>query len=617
MKSRVVVVCLLALVGVGACPWYNELREYLSVRFWSPFAKNVDSFEKLNVPRLNAAYAGMADASGSTSLARLRAAYQQHPQPDLGIDPPPSPDLASIRALIAAARKDPALQSRNREEVDLIEAKFEMGAGEAGDAALLDSAQAKLQAFLQKAKSPELLSEARGWLAHVYYRKGDRTAAGKIYLDELNRVDSNLSRDTLLTSLQMTYGYNGGVQLREHLDEYFDTPEHAIFAIQMVTNPLRETTWDVVGQPFSRSTPNAETYRRVQTLLEQHRELFRAKTGADTLALLALRTALRAGDLAGARETASAAAASPSIRANPDFLWMWASALFLSQDYAAAGEPLLALFRSSRASPSQKAAAAYGLCGVYAKTGNPLEQLRYALWLYSGEGRDKLVPVPTGVSDLSIYWAMSGWDLGLILDAEASDEVLQSFIERNPREKNIRLVKYSLAVRLSREGRYQEASDLYRAIQANLRADRLQQLASLAQAAQRSGIDAQQKLRARYDVAAFLAANPDRIYFNDALWQRMQRYALQSQDDYRLTGKERTGLEEGERKLRDRQEERWQAYLLLRDIVTEAGPTPLGKDAATLALRCLRRLNTERFGREDEVHRADLDLSKWLHHNFR
>lgn len=617
MKSRLVVVCLLALVGVGACPWYNELREYLSVRFWSPFAKNVDSFEKLNVPRLNAAYAGMAEASGSTSLARLRAAYQQHPQPDLGIDPPPAPDMASIRALIAAARKDPALQSRNREEVDLIEAKFEMRAGEAGDAALLDSAQAKLQAFLQKAKSPELLSEARGWLAHVYYRKGDRTAAGKIYLDELNRPDSNLSRDTLLTSLQITYGSDGGAQLREHLDEYFDTPEHAIFAIQMVTNPSRKMSWDIVGQPFSRSEPSAEPYRRLQTLLEQHRELFRAKTGADTLALLALRTALRAGDLAGARETAAAAAASPSIRANPDFLWMWASALFLSRDYAAAEEPLLALFRSSRASPSQKAAAAYGLCGVYAKTNNQLEQLRYALWLYGGEGRDEFVPVPSGVSDLSIYWAMSGWDLGLILDAEASDEVLESFIEQNPRVKNIRLVKYSLAVRFSRAGRYQEASDLYRAIQANLRAERLRQLASLAQAAQRSGIDAKQKLRARYDVAAFLAANPNRIFFNDALWQRMQGHALWAPDDYRLTRKERMRLEEGERRLRDTQEERWQAYLLLRDIVTEAGPTPLGKDAATLALGCLRRLVTDRFGREKDVYQADLDLSRWLQRNFR
>ena len=55
--------------------------------------------------------------------------------------------------------------------------------------------------------------------------------------DELNRDGSNLSETTVRQSLRLTYGYDGGQKLVDHLDEYFDTPEHAEFAIQMTTNP--------------------------------------------------------------------------------------------------------------------------------------------------------------------------------------------------------------------------------------------------------------------------------------------------------------------------------------------------------------------------------------------
>ena len=37
------------------------------------------------------------------------------------------------------------------------------------------------------------------------------------------------------------------------------------------------------------------------------------------------------------------------------------------------------------------------------------------------------------------------------------------------------------------------------------------------------------------------------------------------------------------------------------------------EDRATkLAIRCLRRINTERFGREVEIAKADIRLSGWL-----
>jgi hypothetical protein len=102
---------------------------------------------------------------------------------------------------------------------------------------LLRSAQSKLEMFLQSAATPEFQSEARGWLARIHFLLGDQTAAGKMYLDELNRNGSNLSRNSLLDSLYLTYGHDGGPQLAADIDQYFDTAEHAAFAVQMLTNP--------------------------------------------------------------------------------------------------------------------------------------------------------------------------------------------------------------------------------------------------------------------------------------------------------------------------------------------------------------------------------------------
>ena len=210
---------------------------------------------------------------------------------------------------------------------------------------------------------------------------------------------------------------------------------------------------------------------------------------------------------------------------------------------------------------------------------------------------------PSHVSDLSIYWAPSGWDLCLLLDADLPTQTLQSFGDANSNLAGIHLVKYSLAVRLSREDRYREAAELYRSINANRRAPRLQRLASLYEAANRSGLSVRQRLEARYELAGFIAANPDGIYFNDALWHGLQRYALQAANDSRLTRTEREELIEGERRLKDSQEERWRAYLILRDSVRDAGTSDLGRRAATLALRCLRGISADRFGRQEEFGR--------------
>src|SRR5205085_175104 len=94
---------------------------------------------------------------------------------------------------------------------------------------------------------------------------------------------------------------------------------------------------------------------------------------------------------------------------------------------------------------------AYGLCGVYWKTGNMAEQIRFALWLHTADWEREYLPTPSRLSDLSIYWASSGWDLKMLLDAEAPVDALRSFAEQNPNLAGIRLVKYSLAIRLARQ----------------------------------------------------------------------------------------------------------------------------------------------------------------------
>ena len=373
---------------------------------------------------------------------------------------------------------------------------------------------------------------------------------------------------------------------------------------------IRTGSGQIEGR-FERPQSYAQTYGRVRDLLEKHRDLLQSERGAQRLALLTMRVALLMGDPAEARRIGDRVGAHAAIREEPDFLWMEASAHFLLREYAAAEGPLLALFRSTRASDGQKAAAAYGLCGVYRKMGNVTEQLRFALWLYS-RAKEKGVYVDVADNaDLSVYWAASGWDLNLILDAEAPMEVLRAFVQANPGLANIRLVQYALAVRLTREERYEEAAEIYEAIHAIRRAPRLRQLAALQREAMRTDGTEGQRLEARYRLAEFLSAHPDGIYFNDALWHGLQRYALQSSSEFRLTGAERLALLEGERKLKDAQEERWRAYQILRGVMRDAGETEVGRKAAVLAIRCLRGIS-DRFGRQEEIRKADLELSARL-----
>lgn len=596
-------VVVLGLALAWSCGFDNTLREYLNAQFWLPFAKWPASFERPNVRRISAPFAGMDASEGKTTLTKLRMAYRAIAEPTTA-----SFDAPTERQLVAVARADQSLTQREREEVDLIDAKIDMRAAGADGVQQFESAKKKLQAFIRTAQTPEYVSEARGWLARVYYLLGDQTAAGKIYLDELNRNGSNLSRETLLNSLKITYGYDGGPQLLARLEEYFDTPEHAAFAIQMVTNPRWNRWNDDPSLRDNSQPPDA----RIKSLLEKHSDLLRTSNGANALALLAMRTALHVGDPNAARKLAGEVPSTATVRSEPDFQWMLASALYLSGNHAAAEKPLRALFESARADENQRAAAAYGLCGVYFKTGNVMERIRYALWLHTVVRKKNMyLSYASQIEDLTVYWAISGWDLKLLLDAETPTESLRAFVTQHPNVEDIRLVKYSLAVRLARENKYEESADIYTAIHAVRRAPRMRRLATLYREATRSDLAATQILEAKYQLAKFLHENSVGVYFNDALWSGLQNYALKAPEDVRLTRAERERLISLERKLRDDQEEHWRAYLILRDVVREAGHTALGHKAAKLALRCLSHIST-RFERAEEIQAAQTNLWRWL-----
>ena len=563
--KRAFLAAALLLGMVWACAFDTSLRQYLQKSFWQPFSKTGTDFLPKTQTELNAAFAGMTADDAPTPLGKLRRAYQ-------GAEDTP------VEQLLAAARNSPNLAPNEKEEIDLLDAKFAMREGTA-------KAKEKFRQFLRTARTPEYASEARGWLARMHYLDGEQSAAGKIYLDELRRPDSILSREVLLNSLSLTYGYDGGRKLQEQLEDYFDTPEHAQFALQLLTNPRTDA-----------GPAPAATYERIQTLLAKHKALLRS----EKVATLGMRAALWTGNPAGALKLAA-----PATRnaADPDFLWMLATAQFLTKNYAAAETPLLRLWNSRLATPNQRAAAAYGLCGVYMKLGNRVEQLRFAL-LLNGIRPEYGVDFAR-VEDQSIYFASSGFDRNMLLDAEASIDDIQALLTKYPTIREKRLVQYSLAIRLARENRYTEAIEVFDSIPAPLRAGRMRKVAAL---------HADQSTEGKYALAVFLTENDERIYFNDRLWDGYQTYAIVGEAEAGFTKAERERQLALERKLRDDQEERWHAWQLFRQVVQEAGPTPLGKQAAQRAIVNLRRIS-QRFGREADIRDGDIEMSRWLSRN--
>ncbi|HEY8148020.1 MAG TPA: hypothetical protein VIK51_03770 [Vicinamibacteria bacterium] len=645
-----VIVLLLWKVGEACGPWY-VLRAALNPVFWQPFAKSIP--ELLGKPRHaadRAVFAGMAPG-GNPQLAAARRAYQAvarwRSDHFLAWEPQEPPLLTDS---VGAARRavDAALAARpsavEAEELRLIRCKVTLREGESlllvsrskvvtpetAPQDALRKARDELMAFIAEARTPALVSEARGWLARCDYLLGEVHPAARIYLDELARADSALDRNTLLASLRILFPYNGSAAgLADHLDEYFDTPQHALFVINLVTNPVEDDenerrAMDAVG-------------RKALAALQRHRELFSHGDDSRRLALAAMRASLYMGDPAAAVRVGAALPPDSSAGPPPEARWMLGVAHVLLGHFDEAEPHLTAVAESTASPPRARAQAQLGLLAVYQKLGRPVDQL-VAAFRYEAEQRRR----ESEAFSPGDEWYVGSWpylgslmDLSYLLDVQLTEAELRAAkvaIEAEPPPRlgletfrgqrmvtAVYLLEYELALRAARREAYEDAASLYAHLGAGVRAERMRTLAILQ--TPRAEVQSDEYLRRRYEYGAFLGDHSERIFFNDLLWGGLQRYAfLQLQSDrdrppILLSEEETRSLVANERRFKDAQEERWQAYLVLDEVVESAGHSSLGERAARKAIECLDRINTERFGRESEVIGARTRLVRWLQEN--
>jgi len=640
-----VVVALLWSVAEACGPWY-VLRAGLNPVFWQPFVRTIP--ELLGAPRASVpphAFAGMG-TGGKAELAAARHAYQavarwraDHFQAWEPQEPPLLADTttAARRAVEAALAANPS--PIEAEELRLIRGKVTLREAEAllvmsrskvvtpatAPTDALRRARGELVAYLAEARTPSLVSEARGWLARCHYLLGEPHLAAHIYLDELARRDSALDRSTLLSSLRILFPYNGSAAgLADHLDEYFDTPQHALFVVNLVTNP-------VVNDEGERAAMGA-VGRKALDALHRHPELLAQGDASDRLALAAMRASLYIGDPAAALKIGASLPPAAAITLTPEARWMLGVAHFLQGEYGAA-EPHLIAVASSTASPSRaRAQAGLGLLAVYQKLGRPVDQLVTA-FRYEAEQRARELEVFSPENEWYLGWWPYGgalMDLPYLLDVQLTEDELRAARAAlgplpplrvgvgwsDGARTAVDLVDYELAVRAARREAYEEAATLYARLAIAGRAERMRTLARLRAAAPTE--TPEEALRRQYEYGAFLADHSERVFFNDLLWSGFQRYAYLSFPSNRdgrpalLGDEESRALLENERRFKDAQEERWQAYLVLDRVVDAAGHSSLGERAARKAIECLEGIRTDRFGRDDEIKAGRQRLIGWL-----
>lgn len=632
---------------VMPCGVEYTFRAYLDKRFWQPLSKYEKALEKANgekamtssnpttAEKTVAPFAGMASEPGNEVVQEMREAYRAN-----------SYGLARSAVEVALQGQ---LTEPEKEEVQLVEAKIDMREGEDGDSVLLQRARGKFQAFLGTSRSPALRSEARGWLARVHYLLNEYSSAAKIYLDELDEQESIFSHASLVQSLRMLFPYNGSSsRLTEHLEEYFDTPAHALFVVNIVTNPIYHDIHERAEM--------AKVARKTIAILLQHRKLFASGPASEALALSLMRAALYMGDTKSALAYGQWLPKEAAFATSPEYYWMRASCLFLQRQFAEAEEPLLKMYNSDQASNRDRKVATQALVGVYSKLGRPVEQLRAAFLYHKANDAGRKVPAteePTGgyVFDDDyfgfMYWPACGWllDLPYLLDVQLTELELQQYLSSQGQEaKQVDLesggksrnayeaVEYALAVRYARRENFAEAAEIYERLGVLPRADSMRQLARLYAATKDTERSPAETLEARYAYASFLEGHSTQIFFNDKLWSGFQTMAFMGRrseyyDPYEfqrfpvandiqgLTRQERGTYTEKERNLKDEQEERWRAYHVLSGVVDAAGRSELGKRAALKALRCLSWINQERFGRVEEIEAARSRLTEWLREN--
>lgn len=467
--------------GAYACGPEFAFRSYLNTRFWQPLSKYEQSLDAVAArtgqpalreekARKKHTFAGMSEVAAADAVQKVRSAYRSgaFTQAEVAMD-------GALHAVATESKK---------EELLLIDAKIGIRKWEKGakNEALLKEAQAKLLSFLKTSRIPSWQSEARGWLARSHYLLEEYSSAAKIYLDELRREDSVYSRQSLITSLRTLFPYNGSsVRLAEHLEEYFDTPEHALFVVNIVTNPVYSDDEERANM--------ARVAQKAIDALQKHRELFRTGPLSDQLALVLMRAAIYRGDTVSALSYSRMIASTSETLNTPEYNWMVASARFLHREYKEAEAPLLKVLHSGKATPRDRNAAAQGLIGVYQKTGRRVDQLHaafiYETLKYPDVDEENQWSIGGDTYVGFTYWPMGGelFDLPYLLDVQLTDDELLQYLERyskQARQMKMKLphrertayemVRYALAVRYAREEKYRKAAEIYKNLRARPRA---------------------------------------------------------------------------------------------------------------------------------------------------
>jgi hypothetical protein len=583
-------------------------RAYLSKTLWHPAQRDVRELIAGLPPEREShlSYAGMAHDGAGASLQAARDAYRalfpDQPPPDYYYYTLnwPAPDLARVRDFVSAARATTVAET---DELELLRCKVDLRAAKPDDKPALAQVRSCFDTYLAHPRPDALTSEARGWMARADFLLGNQASAAKFYLDELASPASNIRRERLLASLLAIE------PTPQDLDVYLDTPGHALFIANRITN---DESYHALAAPLI-------------ARLEQHRDLFGDGADSDALAIALMRAATRTGAPEATLRYAARVRADARARASAEYNWMLGAARFQETDYSGAETAFMNVMKAQDADSERRRLAGNGLVGVYSKLNRPLDQLWAAF------------EVAATTDD---YWLGAlDFDASYLLDVQLTDSQLETYLRRygsapivlfkpSPFEKtsSVDAVRYALAVRHTRREEYAAAARLYDGLHSR-RASRMREAERLLAATTALRVSPEQHLEALYDYAAFLSDHENGIFFNDMLWKGFQTEAFVYRNpDTRQRGwgprdratmpdDERTRLTQIERRLRDDQEEYWRAYKILNGVVEKAGPTPLGKRAAAHAITCLRRMNTDRFGHIKEIHDADIRLSSWLIRN--
>lgn len=616
--------------AVRACGPGTSLREYLYTGFWQPMYYTVRRLTGIDrgKPEEQTLYAGFLTHEVPSALRDLREAYHEIAEPPSLADTLDESDdspwgQANQAAVLALAAGK--LFGQDLDEARLIDCKIAMRAAERNPAKR-SAAQDKLKKYISETTTPVFVSEARGWLARLHYLQKEFVPAVKIYLDEIDSSRSAIKRETLITSLRWAYA-SGEPKIWDRVEEFFDTARHALFIINLITNQGYYFSGD---NDWERKQKDARG-RMLLDLLHGHPDLFQSGSDSEELAMASMRIALFMGDPVSTLRYAAAVSKPKILAENPEYHWMSAVAYFVQRQYAQAEKPLLAMLRAGSANGEDRQTAANALIGVYLKTDRPAEALHMAFLQDTFQQEEGYEENPESARHRWCGW-MTSANLYYLLDVQLSDEDLLEYLRKYPKTEKLQrhrdfpadqLVRYTLAVRQARREEYDLAAKQYAELGYPVRAHRMQTLAGLLARTKDAALSKEERLKEFCDYGAYIAANQERLYFNDLVSRGWQRYLFLEKDESQswssdprsqpgLTALERQTALNNERKLRDEQEERWKAYRIFEKVANESENAELRRKAILQLLDCLVRINVGRFGRGVEIRTAISDWKRRL-----